>query len=134
MIVSKILSKNDTGESGSNQSGVLVPKDKDLLKFFPILEKGSKNPRRTIVFTGPENNKWSFNFIHYNNSKYGGTRNEYRLTCVRGFLNKYNLHHGDILVLQYDEQNGYTLNYELNSNTRTSNRIILRNTWKVIKI
>ena len=86
MKVSKILSKSDTGESGSNQSGVLVPKDKAILKFFPTLVEEKKNPRQTIVFSGPENDKWSFNFIHYNNLKYGGTRNEYRLTCIRGFL------------------------------------------------
>ncbi|MBT7093265.1 MAG: hypothetical protein HN936_08465 [Bacteroidetes bacterium] len=134
MKVSKILSKSDTGESGSNQSGVLVPKDKAILKFFPTLVEEKKNPRQTIVFSGPENDKWSFNFIHYNNLKYGGTRNEYRLTCIRGFLKKYNLHHRDILLLQYDQQNGYTINYEVDRNAGTGKKIILKNTWKVINI
>ena len=79
--VTKLLSANDTGETGGHQAGICVPKRQEILSFFPTLDSRTKNPRMTIVFHCMNSGeKWTFNYIYYNNKFFGGTRNEYRLT------------------------------------------------------
>ena len=42
--ISKKLSANDIGINGAHQAGILVPKAKDILSFFPDLNAAIKNP------------------------------------------------------------------------------------------
>jgi hypothetical protein len=96
----KILSKNDTGETGGHQDGFLVPKSEDALTFFPKLGEGTKNPRHMIVFRDAETGKpWTFSYIYYNNRMFGGTRNEYRLTRVAAYIRSKGLSAGDVVML-----------------------------------
>lgn len=84
--ISKILSLNDTGETGGHQAGILIPKGGDILQFFPELDADEKNPRISLYFIDEANQRWKFNFIYYNNKFFGGTRNEYRLTGMTEYI------------------------------------------------
>jgi hypothetical protein len=96
----KILSKNDTGETGGHQDGFHIPKTQDALSFFPQLAEGVKNPRAQIIFLDPETNEqYAFSFIYYNNRLFGGTRNEYRLTRVARYIRRKGLSSGDTVML-----------------------------------
>ncbi len=96
----KILSKNDTGETGGHQDGFHIPKTREALLFFPQLEEGARNPRAQIVFIDTETNEqWTFSFIYYNNRLFGGTRNEYRLTRVARYIKSKGLSSGDTVML-----------------------------------
>ena len=96
----KILSGNDTGETGTHQAGILIPKDKDILSFFPDLGENEKNPRVWLNLHDSVGQTWQFAFIHYNNALYGGTRNEYRLTNMTEFINQKQLKAGDSVLLK----------------------------------
>lgn len=85
----KTLSKNDTGQSGSHQAGILVPKgDLELLSFFPKLDATQKNPDAMIDCQDENGNWWRFRFIYYNNKMHdaNGTRNEFRITRMTRYL------------------------------------------------
>jgi signal transduction histidine kinase len=94
----KLLSLNDTGETGAHMGGILVPKTE--LAFFPRLDVTTKNPRATITARDPEGHDWKLNFIYYNNALFGGTRNEWRLTGLTGFIAKHSLSAGETIVLE----------------------------------
>lgn len=94
----KVLSLNDTGETGAHVAGLLVPKTD--LDFFPPLVRGEKNPRAEIAATDPHGNVWPLNFIYYNNELFGGTRNEFRLTGLTNFFEKNALRAGDVVALE----------------------------------
>jgi hypothetical protein len=98
--VEKELSGNDTGETGGHQAGMLIPKGGEILRFFPSLPSGMKNPRAVIDLVDETGRMWSFNFIYYNNKFFGGTRNEYRLTGMTEFVRAFNLKTGDTIVLE----------------------------------
>jgi len=95
--VSKILSRNDTGQSGSHQVGICIPRDPRILTFFPRLDAESRNPCRMLRFKAPDARVWEFRYIYYNNALFGGTRNEYRLTRITAFMRAYGLKDGDRL-------------------------------------
>lgn len=104
----KKLSANDVGATGGHQAGILVPKDEQILGFFPSLESGIKNPRTALVMRERSNNaRWVFNFIYYNNRLFGGTRNEYRLTCMTKYLRSIDARIGDELVFSTDDNASY---------------------------
>ena len=100
--VEKVLSANDTGETGTHQAGLLVPKSLLNLQFFPRLDTSVKNPRCVIDLRDAAGDEWTFNFIYYNSKLFGGTRNEYRLTCVTEFIRRYSLKVGDSVILGKD--------------------------------
>ena len=96
----KILTANDTGQSGSHQAGVLIPKsDAELLAFLPNLDSTEKNPSTWITFTGRDDTSWRFKYIHYNNKLHEetGTRNEYRITGMTRFFKETKAVAGDVL-------------------------------------
>lgn len=99
-VISKILSANDTGETGGHQAGILVPKEPKIQGFFPELNFAEKNPRMLLSFTDDLEDRWEFSFIYYNNKFFGGTRNEFRLTGMTKFFRSHNLKAGDELVLR----------------------------------
>ena len=84
--ISKVLSANDTGETGGHQAGLLIPKQERILSFFPSLDASTLNPRAHLQFEDDVGALWEFAFIYYNNGLFGGTRNEYRLTRMTRFM------------------------------------------------
>ncbi len=74
----KVLSDNDLGITGGHQVGILIPKAE--ISRFPQLEEDEKNPRAPIQLFWNGRMFKQGNFIHYNNKKFGGTRDEYRIT------------------------------------------------------
>src|SRR5262245_2445887 len=129
--ITKELSANDSGETGGHQSGMLIPKDDAILAFFPRLPGGEKNPRHSITFSDSAGEKWVFSFIHYNNKFYGGTRNEFRLTCMTAFLKANNLKAGDRIML-HREGTSYSISYVRCSKLDADAPLRLGSSWRVV--
>ena len=134
--ITKILSRNDTGETGGHMAGILIPKNHDILAFFPLLDFKKKNPRHHITFRDEFGESWLFAFIYYNNSFFGGTRNEYRLTRMTVFIRGNNLHAGDIITLHRDENAYYSITCRRLGKPRRhrGGKLLLGSTWKIVKI
>lgn len=133
--IEKILSRNDTGETGGHQAGILIPKKEEILSFFPKLDNREKNPRFSIIFYDHLGQQWSFSFIYYNNKFFGGTRNEYRLTGMTRYLNANNLKSGDTLTLSRNQDGYYYVKYNKDEIQYTnSGTIKLSNSWRVVNI
>lgn len=130
--ITKVLSKNDTGETGAHQAGILIPKTEEILSFFPELNSSVKNPRHSITFTDDSGSQWQFSFIYYNNKFFGGTRNEYRLTRMTPFIKSHNLKSGDALSLVHDAE--YYISYVRDSVVHDGDVLHLGTSWKVINI
>lgn len=99
--LSKILSKNDTGETHSHQSGISIPKAIANTDIFPHLGTDKLNPRTSLTFEDEEKNIWTFQYIYYNDVYFGKERNkahnEYRLTCVKDYIAHNSIVAGDII-------------------------------------
>ena len=134
--ISKLVSANDTGETGGHQSGILVPKDPKLLSFFPILDSNSLNPRAHLTFTDSSEEKWEFAFIYYNNRKFGGTRNEYRLTRMTKYIRQTGIVAGDEVVLTRDDNYHYSIDFRRSNEVEPPKNNILRlgSGWRIINI
>lgn len=135
MIIEKRLSDNDLGKTGCHQAGILIPKEERLLSFFPKLDRLSVNPRRTLSFYDASGERWKFNFIYYNNKLRGGTRNEYRLTCMTKFLRQNLLDQGDYVILRYEDGKYYvsTRKEKQPVISENENEIIIElNDWRMI--
>lgn len=134
--ISKILSANDTGETNAHQAGILVPKNEEILSFFPALGKEVKNPRTLLVFEDISGEQWKFNFIYYNGKLFGGTRNEYRLTGMTTFLKRNNLKAGDKITFHRLIDDKLLVKYQRMSEMtkNTSNILKLGSNWKVVNL
>lgn len=132
--ISKVLSANDTGDTGAHQAGILVPKDRNILSFFPSLDSASLNPRHHLIFYDETESRWEFAFIYYNNQRFGGTRNEYRLTHMTKYIRRYNLKPGDIVILSRSEGGRRTVTHSRARGAARSGNGVLRlgSSWKVI--
>lgn len=132
--IAKILSANDSGETGANQSGILVPKDPAILSFFPALDKHQLNPRVHLRFLDDSGTFWEFAFIYYNNSFFGGTVNEYRLTRMTKYIRQSNLTAGDEIILA-TENGCYRISYKRKQKTEKIGRVLqLGAAWRVIQL
>lgn len=132
--ISKILSLNDTGETGGHQAGILIPKGGDILQFFPELDADEKNPRISLYFIDEANQRWKFNFIYYNNKFFGGTRNEYRLTGMTEYIRQNNLKAGDSIVLSRDDTGVLTIRgIRQYTDVLSVPKLVISGTWKVVK-
>ncbi|WP_206057423.1 EcoRII N-terminal effector-binding domain-containing protein [Nitratireductor sp. XY-223] len=134
--ITKVLSANDTGETGGHQAGILVPKEERLLSFFPELVKSKYNPRSHLIFTDKSGAEWEFAFIYYNNSLFGGTRNEYRLTRMTRFIREAGLVTGDEVILSRSADGSYLVDFRRKSEAKQDERGVLKlgSGWKVIEI
>lgn len=137
--ISKKLSANDVGTTGGHQAGILVPKAKEILSFFPSLDPNVKNPRMTLVVRELKNGtRWEFNFIYYNNRLFGGTRNEFRLTCMTQYLRAIDSRVGDDLVFSKDENDSIFVDcVRAEGNMVTVNDrgvLVLGGGWKIINM
>jgi len=99
--ITKVLTATDTGANGGHQAGSLIPKDKDILAFFPSLDSTTLNPRAKIeVFDSELDELFELNFIYYNGRKLGKPgKDEYRLTGMTRYLRLKNAQPGDELWL-----------------------------------
>lgn len=106
---SKLLTVNDTGQSGSHQAGIHIPKsEKDLIAFLPRLDSAVKNPDVWLECVDDTGQNWRFRYIHYNNRLHDpeGTRDEYRLTHMTGFLRAAGAIAGDVLSIAGEPGSG----------------------------
>ncbi len=129
--IEKTLTSNDTGETGSHQAGLCVPKDPEVLAFFPVLDPKTKNPRAPLDVLDETGREWTFSFIYYNNRFFGGTRNEFRLTCMTPFFRQFNLRAGDTILLRRESTRTLRITYRRAA--PTSKVIRLSSTWKIIE-
>ena len=136
--ISKVLTANDSGESGGHQAGILVPKEERFLSFFPPLERTEYNPRVVLRFEDQQGQFWKFSFIYYNNRFFGGTRNEYRLTHMTKFIRQSGLVAGDEILMHRHENGEYGISYKRAQRSLTSRddagRLTIRlgAGWKVV--
>ena len=144
-VIRKKLSINDVGSNGSHQAGMLIPKRKEILGFFPELDSTVKNPRCSLPFTDGSGHVWRFNFIYYNNKliEPNGTRNEYRLTGMTPYIRENNLKSEDEIELSRSEDGSYHIRYVRSEDTSEKNNtdieqsgfcITLSHNWKVINL
>lgn len=142
--ITKVLSMNDTGETGGHQAGILVPKGGDVLGFFPDLGNEEKNPRTVMYFRDEFGKTWKLNFIYYNNRFFDekGTRNEYRLTGMTAFFRQNALKAGDSITLVHLPDGTDEIRYQRNNspgirvtteNGTVKKRLVLGTDWKVIE-
>ena len=136
--ISKTLSSNDVGTTGGHQAGILVPKQKEILSFFPHLNSEVKNPRTVLVVREiGDNSRWEFNYIYYNNKFFGGTRNEYRLTGMTKFLRAIAAKEGDDLVFSVDANLSFFVELRRKSEASAAGSddqgvLVLGKGWKII--
>jgi len=135
--IRKTLSANDAGETGGHQAGILIPRDQRILSFFPELSVTERNPRAHIVFEDDYGESWEFAFIYYNNRRFGGTRNEYRLTRMTRYIRQAALTSGDEIILHRDEHDRYSIEHQFASSLSsiTGGSVLrLSGGWRIINI
>lgn len=134
----KLLTANDTGETGGHQAGIHIPKSQtDLLALLPPLDPRQKNPDAWLEMTDDSGAVWRLRYVYYNNRLHdeNGTRDEYRITHMTKFFRAMGAKEGDILMLSgtQDEKN-YSISIRKasqssSSTTRLSSKIKLRG-WR----
>ncbi len=102
-IAHKLLSANDLGVNGSHQAGILIPKLLARSGFFPELDEGALNPRADLDIELPSQHRSIAQYIFYNNRRFGGTRDEFRLTHLTKPLRELGLQVGDTLKITFFE-------------------------------
>lgn len=132
--IAKILSANDTGETGAHQAGILVPKEPELLYFFPELDASQYNPRVHLHFLDDGGTFWEFAFIYYNNALFNGTRNEYRLTRMTKYIRQAGLVVGDELILSRDGDRYQVSHRRERKLERSGNVLKLGAGWRIVPI
>jgi hypothetical protein len=99
---SKRLTANDVGSTGGHQGGILVPRTEgELLAFLPPLDPNVKNPDAWIECEDETGTVRKFRFVYYNNKFHddGGTRNEYRITCMTKYFREVGAREGEQLEI-----------------------------------
>ena len=107
--VTKKLSANDIGKTGSHQAGIHIPKEEILLSFFPYLDPEDYNPSVEIhVICEELEEMYLLRFVYYN----GKTRDEYRLTRMTQLLRELGAVEGDTLKMRWLENSEMLLEVE----------------------
>lgn len=133
----KVLSRNDTGETKSHQSGISIPKNVIVSGILPSLGTDKLNPRIILDFVDPKGKRWEFPYIYYNDAFFGKeprkSHNEYRITCVIKFLREYNIKSGDTIWFSLTDDNIRHIGVEyqkLNDNSEKKvKKIVLGKGW-----
>ena len=109
----KMLTANDTGETGGHQAGIHIPKSQtELLALLPYLDPTLKNPDAWLEMTDDTGVTWRFRYIYYNNKFHdeGGTRDEYRITHMTKFFRAVGAVEGDVMIVSGPtESDNYTI-------------------------
>ena len=134
--VRKLLSANDLGHTGSHQAGITIPKNPDILAFFPPLDADAYNPDFWMTVATPQiDQHWQLRFIYYNNKVHGqGTRNEYRLTHTTQMLRGLSASMGDVLAFRrnsFGDIEAVLLEAE-DLAAPAPKETVLRNGWRMI--
>lgn len=137
----KTLSRNDTGETNSHQSGISIPKDIARSGIFPILTNETLNPRVNVDFFDEDDQKWSFQYIYYDDVYFRDDKrrghNEYRITCVKDYINANNIKANDRIWFGLDVNGVRRIGFEqsLENNHVDYDEVILtlKGGWKVVK-
>lgn len=97
----KTLSANDVGSTKAHQAGIHIPKtEKALLDFLPPLDPKQSNPDAWIECIDEDGEIHRFRYVYYNKKLHGlGTRNEYRITHMTGYLSRIGAKAGDVLEI-----------------------------------
>jgi Restriction endonuclease EcoRII, N-terminal len=135
--ISKVLSANDTGDTGAHQAGILIQKESGVISFFPRLDPEEYNPRVHLFFTDSAGERWEFAFIYYNNRMLGrGTRNEYRLTRMTTYFRRHSLKPGDEIILRRSESDDFSVEHRRKNQAEWKPGGVLRLSagWKIIEI
>lgn len=132
--IRKTLTPNDLGKTGGHQAGILVPKKQEILSFFPPLNADTLNPRVRLLFHETSGERWIFNFIYYNNRIFGGTRNEYRLTCMTAYIRENALDVGDEVIFRMNNEKDRFVSYQRANALYTIENgvMILHGDWKIV--
>ena len=134
----KVLTPNDTGETGGHQAGIAVPKqDLELIAFFPKLATKTFNPDIWITCIDPDEQIWEMRFVFYNGKTFHprkSTRNEYRITHMTKFFAKWNARSGDSVIFTSTKQEG---NYRISikktpSEDSNTKKIVVLRGWKAV--
>lgn len=132
--IAKVLSANDTGETGGHQAGILVPREPEVLAFFPTLDARQYNPRVHLKFVDESGTFWEFAFIYYNNRFFGGTRNEYRLTRMTKYIRQAGLATGDEVILSCEGDRYFVTNKRKQQVERAGGVLKLGTGWRVVEL
>lgn len=132
--ISKVLSPNDAGETGSHQAGILIPLDPKILDFFPKLDATRLNPRVALNFLDSDAVTWEFTLIYYNNRLFQGTRNEYRLTRMTGYIRQARLTSGDEIALSKIDDKYYVCHKRTRALNARKGNLKVGAYWRVIEI
>ena len=137
----KTLTKNDTGETHSHQSGITIPKIVAESGIFPILDVNILNPRVEICFYDCNNEMWTFQYIYYNDLFHGKTKklghDEHRLTCTKDYIRRNSIKSGDSIWFSIDENGVRKIGFDKNDETKTNDDpsvIKLKAGWRYIKM
>jgi hypothetical protein len=114
--ISKTLTGNELGLTGSHQYGILVPKNSDLIGFFPRLDEFIANPSKEFevefLISGISERR-IVRFVHYNSKLFrAGTRDEYRLTRLMPIIRSLKARVGDEVVFEKDNDDKITVRLE----------------------
>ena len=102
LVFLKVLTANDTGERGSHQSGIHVPRRAwEMPGLLPPLASGVKNPEAVVIVRDENSREWKFRYVFYNNALHEprGTRREHRITQMSRFFRESRARAGDTLIL-----------------------------------
>lgn len=112
----KVLSRNDTGETNSHQSGISIPKNVARSGIFPFLGKDELNPRVPVTFIDENGKEHIFQYIYYNDAFFGKSKtqghDEFRLTCVKDYIRDENIKAGDSIWFSIDEKGNRKIGYK----------------------
>ena len=98
----KTLTANDVGATTTHQAGIHVPKtEQALLDFLPPLDPRQRNPDAWIKCVDELGGIHRFRYIYYNNKLHAenGTRNEYRISHMTGYLRQAGAKEGDLIEI-----------------------------------
>lgn len=130
--ISKQITANELGLTGSHQYGLLVPKSEAYLSFFPPLDSNKPNP--SIEFEIEIRAIQSFRsvrFVYYNSKRLGtGTRDEFRLTKIIPVIKALGATEGDEVVFSKSPDGMIAI--ELTRANKFSDREF-RGGWKLLE-
>lgn len=135
--IRKTLSSNDLGLTGSHQAGILVPKQKRILGFFPQLSAQEINPSREVnVLHLKTNRRWQLRFVYYNGKlRNSGTRNEFRLTKMTELLRTLGARTNDVLIFRRTSDGDIHIELEQQAPNQlevSPHRLVLRGGWVLV--
>jgi len=138
--VFKVLTRNDTGETHSHQSGITIPKKVADTGIFPNLGIDLLNPRENILFFDENKVGWEFQYIYYNDVYFGKPKekahNEHRLTCVKKYIQENNIKSGDSIWFSIDDNGIRHIGFikQEKQEDNEPKKIVLGSGWHCVKI